>query len=105
MRTRDAARELRAEVRRGLLPADLPGEDDFRGTAPRLAQAYEMAWLACRLIAEQTSPAHLVRFYRAVGDSTEPTEVAVAAAFRDVLSSTPDSFVRAWRGYLRAQLG
>ncbi|HVF21227.1 MAG TPA: hypothetical protein VNA14_13440 [Mycobacteriales bacterium] len=105
VRTRDAARELRAEVRRGVVPSDLPGEDDFRGTAPRLAQTYEMAWLACRLIAEQTSQADLVRFYRAVGDATEPRDAAVDTAFREVLSSTRSSFVRAWQAYLRAQLG
>ena len=45
---RTAAAELAAEVRAGILPARLPGPGDFAPGAPRLAQAYEEAWLACR---------------------------------------------------------
>ena len=102
---RSASRELRADIRAGRLPEALPADDDFGGTNPRLAQAYEMAWLACRLIAARTSPAALVRFYRKVGaGTTEPADV-VRRAFASELSTTPESFTAAWREHLRAELG
>jgi len=105
VRTRDAARELRVDVRAGRVPAELPPDEEFGGTSPRLAQAYEMSWLACRLIVERTSEADLVRFYRAVAASSADPDSAVDAAFRSILGSTTESFTRAWRAYLRAQVG
>ena len=52
------------------------------GSSPRLAQAYEGGWLACRLIAERWGQAALVRFYRAVGTSSLAPREAVAAAMK-----------------------
>jgi len=103
--TRSAARELRADVRSGRGPTSLPGDEEFRGTSPRLAQSYEMSWLAARLIAERTSAADLVRFYRQVGTAVGERDVVLREAFRDVLATTPESFTAAWVAYLRQQLG
>lgn len=102
---RSAARELRADVRAGRVPAALPADEDFSGTNPRLAHAYEMAWLACLLIVERTGQDDLVRFYRAVGAGDGSPDEALRTAFRTALSTTPESFTAAWRAYLRAELG
>lgn len=101
---RSAARELGVDVRAGRGPTALPADDDFGGTSARLAQTYEMSWLACRLIAARTSPADLVRFYRRVGETVGVADEVLRDAWRDVLSTTPESFTAAWVAYLREQL-
>jgi hypothetical protein len=102
---RSAARELGADVRAGRLPAALPSERDFAGDNRRLAQAYELAWLACRLIADRAGPDGLVRFYRKVsGEPGAPVD-ALTAALRSELRTSPAEFVSAWREYVRRELG
>lgn len=86
-----AAAELAAEVRAGVLPARLPGQEDFAPGAPRLAQAYQEAWLACRFVAERFGEKALVRLY---GNEVESTLGLPAAEFTE-----------AWRDYLRGELG
>ncbi|MEU4833985.1 hypothetical protein [Streptosporangium sp. NPDC023615] len=88
---RTAAAELAAEVRAGVLPARLPGTADFAPGAARLAQAYEEAWLACRFVAERFGEKALVRLYGSDVGST----LGLSAA----------GFTRAWRDYLRRELG
>jgi hypothetical protein len=103
--TNSAARELRADVRAGRIPAALPTDKDFHGGNKRLAQAYESSWLACKLIVERTSRAKLVKFYRTLGQARTGTDAeAVRRAMRSVLDTTPESFTSAWRSYLKAQL-
>jgi hypothetical protein len=58
---RTAAAELGRDVRAGRVPTTLPGEAAFE-TAGAAPQAYEGAWLACRLIADRVGQAGLVRF-------------------------------------------
>lgn len=87
---RTAAAELAAEVRSGVLPARLPGPADFAPGAPRLAQAYEEAWLACRFVAERFGEKALVRLYGSDVGSTLGLPVA--------------EFTGAWRDYLRKEL-
>ncbi|GAA3010865.1 hypothetical protein GCM10017559_36770 [Streptosporangium longisporum] len=87
---RTVAAELAAEVRAGTLPARLPVPADFAPGAPRLAQAYEEAWLACRLVAERFGEKALVRLYGSDVGST----LGLSAA----------EFTRAWREYLRREL-
>jgi len=99
----DAARELAADVRAGRIPPGLPAATRFGGVTGRVAQAYEEAWLACRMIAESGGPAAVVRFYRATGGRGDPATV-LAGAFRDVLGTTEAAFTARWRGYLGAQL-
>ncbi|MEU8955744.1 hypothetical protein AB0C93_15720 [Streptomyces sp. NPDC048518] len=101
-----AAPELRRAVQRGEAPDALPEDDDFgfAGDAARLSGAYEGAWLACRMIAEQWGERKLTDFYRAVG-AHDKRAGAVGDALRDVLDTTPGDFTARWRTYLRAELG
>jgi hypothetical protein len=102
---RSAARELGADVRAGRLPKALPSERDFAGDNPRLAQSYELAWLACRLIAERVGRDGLVRFYRAVSAASGTPAAALTSSMRAELEMTPAEFVAAWRVHLRRDLG
>ncbi|GAA2577868.1 hypothetical protein SMC26_28320 [Actinomadura fulvescens] len=95
---RSAARELHREIAAGRTPAALPGRAAFDGTSPRLSQAYQEAWLACRMIADRYGERELVRLYRAAGRRPE------AAALREVLGVTTARFTAMWRDYLREEL-
>ncbi|HEX5496498.1 MAG TPA: hypothetical protein VFX70_18200 [Mycobacteriales bacterium] len=99
-----AAQELRAEVRRGRVPAALPTAKDFGGDNPRLSQSYEEAWLACRLLAARTGQAGLVRFYRLVGSSTGDPRQAVTRALRVTAHLSYPQFVADWRHLLATDL-
>lgn len=101
---RTAARELAADLRRGRTPAALPTSADFAGTNPRLAQVYEMSWLACRLIAERVGQRGLVRFYRTVGGYNGTADAAVEATLRAQLNLTTAQFTQRWDRYLAEQL-
>ncbi|MFD0686868.1 basic secretory family protein [Actinomadura fibrosa] len=95
---RPAAGELRSEVAAGRLPAALPTAADFTGGSQRLSQAYQEAWLACRMVADRYGEATLVRLYRTAG------RVPEAVALRDVLGLTRDRFTGLWRDYLKREL-
>ncbi|WP_329520069.1 hypothetical protein [Spirillospora sp. NBC_01491] len=95
---RAAAGELRRDLVAGRLPAALPGREAFAGTSPRLSQAYQEAWLACRMISDRYGEATLVRLYRAAGHAPEAT------ALRDVLGLTRDRLTAMWRDYLKKEL-
>jgi hypothetical protein len=99
-----AAAELRADVRAGRAPRQLPQPADF-DTGDAAAQAYQGAWLACRLIAAKVGAPGLVRFYRTVGADVTNVDGAVASAMRSVLNETPARFTAEWRDYVRRQLG
>ncbi|MEU4197441.1 hypothetical protein AB0E69_36475 [Kribbella sp. NPDC026611] len=98
-----AAKELFKAVRAGKVPATLPSAEAFAATATDLPQAYESAWLACRLIAEREGQAKLVKFYRAVHASRSQT--GLADAFRTVLGTTEAEFVAEWQKYLKRLAG
>lgn len=102
----EAAPELRRAVADGRLPATLPEDDafGFSGDAGGLARAYEGAWLACRMIAEDWGEEKLREFYADVGRH-EGRAGAVEAGLRDVLGTTVEDFTARWRDYLRAELG
>ncbi|MEO3823447.1 hypothetical protein [Actinomadura sp. B10D3] len=95
---RAAAGELRREVAAGRVPAALPGAAAFSSGSPRLSQAYQEAWLACRMVAGRYGEATLVRLYRAAGRAPE------AAALRDVLGLTRERFTGMWRDYVKKEL-
>ncbi|WP_084000726.1 hypothetical protein [Actinomadura kijaniata] len=95
---RDAAGELRREVAAGRLPDALPGPAAFDGGSGRLSQAYQEAWLACRMIAQRYGEATLVRLYRAAGRASED------AALRAVLGVDRARLTALWRDYLRREL-
>jgi hypothetical protein len=98
------ARELAVEVRAGKVPERLPGKEEFAPDAPRLAQAYEESWLACRLVAERIGADGLVRFYRAVSAGPGDADAALDSGLRSVLGLTTEQFVALWRQYVQEQL-
>ncbi|HZX07838.1 hypothetical protein [Kribbella sp.] len=98
-----AAKELFKAVRAGKVPAALPTPDAFAASATELPQAYEQAWLACRLIAEREGQDKLVAFYRAVDRSGSAT--GLADAFKSVLGMTEAEFVAQWQKYLERLAG
>lgn len=98
-----AAKELFKAVRAGHVPAGLPSTEAFAASAKELPQAYESAWLACRLIAEREGEDKLVEFYRAVHASRSST--GLADAFKSVLGTTEAEFVVEWRKYLERLAG
>ena len=98
------AQELRADVLAGHAPAALPADSQFDGANRKLSQAYEGAWLACRLIAQKWGQRTLVRFYRAVGRSPNTPAVAVATASGPVLHESWSTFLVQWRRFVRAEL-
>ncbi|MEX2289745.1 MAG: hypothetical protein WD794_05390 [Mycobacteriales bacterium] len=101
-----SARELHADVRDGRLPTALPSDESFDGGNPELAQAYEQAWLAVRLLSQVHGDAALLRFYRAVGAAraVEPA-AAVEAALRAELGTTTAQLTKDWRAALQRELG
>lgn len=101
----EAAAELGRDVRAGRVPSALPADSAFDGTNQALAQAYEQAWLACRLIADRIGPAGLVRFYRQVGGSGQDPRSAVGNALHDQLHLSVAQFTAQWQASLRRQLG
>lgn len=102
-----AAQELFAAVRRGKLPDSLPTSRDFSPTNARLAQAYEGAWLACKLLADRHGQDKLVAFYRAVGTAgfADAPEDSLDKAFTDGFGLTTATFTGQWRAYLENQAG
>ncbi|GII76065.1 hypothetical protein Sru01_10470 [Sphaerisporangium rufum] len=93
-----AAAELAADVRAGRAPDGLPLPGDFAAGAPRLAQAYQEAWLACRYVAGRFGERTLVTLYR------ESMRGDVDAAARRTLGMTMPELAAAWRGYVREEL-
>jgi hypothetical protein len=101
-----SARELRKDVREGRVPTALPQDGDFSGGNQDLAQAYEKAWLAVRLLAKQHGQAGLLRFYRAVGARRDVDAAqAVDEALRAELGTSTVELTAAWRASLQRDLG
>lgn len=98
-----AAPDLTAALLAGHTPSHLPPDEAFTGTNTILAQVYEQAWLAVRLIASRAGTAGLLRFYRAVASRADSTSALRAALAREV-GVTPGGFVVLWRSYLRTAL-
>ena len=102
---RSAARELARDVRAGRLPERLPVISDFDSGNPRLAQAYQESWLACRLIAERFGDATLARLYRRLSRAGGDPDVALDVALREELDMGASHFTALWRDYLEEELG
>jgi hypothetical protein len=99
-----AGHELAVDIRAGRVPKALPTNADFGGNNSRLAQVYEMSWLACRMIAAAVGPDGLVRFYRAVGGGPGTSGSGVEDALRTRLGLSMAQFTVRWRAYLSNQL-
>ncbi|WP_055589858.1 hypothetical protein, partial [Peterkaempfera griseoplana] len=106
--SRQIAPELAADIAAGRLPDALPTDSDFATTAEGLAQAYELAWFACTLVARRHGTRGLVTLYRAVaatGSADADREATVDRAMRRVLGTGLAAFTRDWRTALRTELG
>jgi hypothetical protein len=90
-----AAAPVLARVRNGNGPASLPDNEEFRAGTDGLELAYAEAWLACRYVADQYSPAQLTELYREL-DSGSSFEQAA----RSVLEVNSAEFLSGWRSYL-----
>ncbi|MEV6974791.1 hypothetical protein [Kitasatospora sp. NPDC093806] len=101
---RQIAPELARDVAAGRLPAALPADRDFTAGADGLAQAYELSWLACDLIARRFGTQRLVAFYRAVGESGPGAdrEAWLDGLFHDRLGLGLAEFTRLWLTEVRA---
>ena len=95
----EIAPELAADVRAGRTPAALPSDADFGSTAGGLAQAYEGGWLACRMIADQWSPATLTGLYRSVARGG-----TLDSRLRAALGIGLTDFTARWRAYVKQEL-
>jgi hypothetical protein len=96
-----AARETREARAQGRLPTALPADADFDGGNPRLPLAYEVSWLAFRLIVETYGQEPALAFYRAVGASRDAgAEAALDRAFADELGTTTAAFTALWVEHL-----
>ncbi|SEN70467.1 hypothetical protein SAMN05216267_1008193 [Actinacidiphila rubida] len=95
----EIAPELAGDVRAGRVPGALPDAADFKAGSAKLAQAYEGAWLACRMIADQWSPQTLTAFYRAVAQGG-----TLDAHLHGALGLSTAEFTARWQAYLRKEL-
>ena len=95
-----AASQILARIRKNGPPDHLPTSSELDPTANGLGATYEEAWLATRFIAAQYGEDRLVRFYSKVsaGDS-------VTSAFRSILGTSEDAFVKRWTADLRRLAG
>ena len=101
-RSSSGTAELLAAVRRDGPPRSLPADADFAVGSPTLNRAYAEAWLACRYIAQQYSPARLGRFYAELDRGRSVDE-----ASRAVLGLGAGELIAGWRRFLvkRAESG
>ncbi len=94
------AADILDEVRDDGPPRHLPQDDDFDASRGDIAAAYEGAWLACRMIAEEYGQKRLLRLYMALSDSSGPGWPEETA---EVLGVDERRLERDWRAYLRAK--
>jgi len=98
--------ELAADVAAGRIPAALPADSAFDGSAPDLPQAYEQAWFACRSIVLRHGAPALPAFYRAVAATggAGGQQAAVDTALRRTTGTGLAAFTALWRADLLAAL-
>ncbi|MFC1412470.1 hypothetical protein ACEZCY_08285 [Streptacidiphilus sp. N1-12] len=101
---RQIAPELLADVAAGRIPAALPADPAFDGSASGLPQAYEQAWFACRSVVQRHGEPRLVALYAAVAATggSGGQDAAVDAALRRTLGTGLTAFTALWRQDLLA---
>jgi len=99
LEVRFIAQELVDDIKAGKAPTVLPSDADFDTTNARLPQAYEMAWLACKMIVDQHGQNALLAFVRKAG-AAGGSAASVDEAFASVLHTTLAQFTKDWRAYL-----
>jgi hypothetical protein len=96
-----ALRPLLTDVRRSGPPEKLPTDAEFRASGPDLALTYGRAWLACRYVAETSSPQRLADIYAELDRGRTLEQASKAAGFADSAAE----FVAGWRHYLTVLAG
>ena len=89
---RTTAGQIIRQVRRGGVPAALPGPAEFATGATHLGATYESAWLACVLLAERGGEDALVGLYDDVAGGSP-----LAAALRQRFGITEAGLTRRWQ--------
>ncbi|GAA2157280.1 hypothetical protein GCM10009760_59270 [Kitasatospora kazusensis] len=104
---RQVAPELAKDVRAGRLPKALPADADFTAGSAGIAQAYELGWSACSLIAADHGESRLVAFYREVGARPPGADRDqwLDALLKAQLGLSLAAFVQHWTAWLRDTLG
>lgn len=94
----DAVLTARARrlVREAGVPEDLPGPAAFDARGDALQAAYELSWLACRVLEKEIGPAGVVALHRDVVAGTALEEALRASGM------TRAGLVRRWQRALRA---
>ncbi len=103
---RQIAPELTQDVAAGKLPGALPADSDFTAGAEGIAQAYELSWLACDLIAQRHGRPALVDLYRAVGAAGPGAgrDQQLDQVFRQRLGYGLTEFSKDWIAHTERQL-
>jgi hypothetical protein len=89
------AAQVIEQVRKDGVPHALPDDADFDEQSDGFGAAYEEAWLACRLLAEQTSEGTLLRLYRRADRSGD-----FEGVFRQTTRQSVRTFTRDWQAFL-----
>ena len=98
------AQDLGTAIREGRAPRRLPKPNAFDGSNVRLSVAYEGAWMACRLIAQQWGQPALIHLYASVARSRIDPATAVDLTMRRLLHVSAAQFTARWRGYINREL-
>ncbi|MFF1873220.1 hypothetical protein [Kitasatospora herbaricolor] len=104
--TRQIAPELARDVAAGRVPTVLPADADFTAGAAGIAQAYELSWLACDLIATRYGPQRLVALYRGVAAAGPGPgrEAQLDQVLRAELGTGLADFTARWSEEIRTRL-
>jgi hypothetical protein len=86
------AGQIIQEVRRHGTPDHLPGQAEFGDTSTHLGAAYESAWLACLVLADDGGREALVRFYEQVSGGRD-----LDAQLRRLFGLTETDLTARWR--------
>jgi hypothetical protein len=95
--TTTVASDLLAAVRAGEGPRTLPDERDFDAARQDIAEAYEGAWLAARMLAERYGERRLVELYVELADADGGRD---RQEIHEELGITWRQLTRQWRAYL-----
>jgi hypothetical protein len=95
--TNVVAGDVLDDVRAGKGPKALPDDADFDAAKGDIAAAYEGAWLACRMIAEQFGEKKLIALYVSYADNED---APAAGDIKATLGISESELVKRWRAYL-----
>ena len=84
------------QVRREGVPDALPGDEDLDHASNSLGAAYEAAWLACRLLADEVGEDRLVDFYADADPGSD-----FDREFKGAFGMSVEDFTALWQRELR----